>query len=124
MLTYMLMHRQNYLGAEGAIPPSSTKPLKKKAFSIQKFIRPPLTELPSSKCYHLLFVFCFVFFFLLLCPFLCLFNRYSLVPSIFISCLIYLAHVRVINDESNFYNLSHIVFYNFDSTTFGHVLSF
>jgi len=26
--------------------------------------------------------------------------------------------VRVINDESNFCNPSHIVFYNFDSTTF------
>ena len=118
MLVYMLMQRQNYLGAEGAIPPSSTKPLKKKAFSIQKFIRPPLIELPSSKFYCLLFVFCFIFFFLLLYPFLCLFNRSSLVPLIFISCFIHLAHVRVINDESNFYNPSHIVFYSFDSTTF------
>ena len=96
-------------------PPPPT--FGKKPFSIQKFIRPPLTELPSSKCYHLLFVFYFVFFLLLLCPFLCLFNKSSLVLLIFISCFIRLAHVRVINDESNFYNPSHIVFYSFEYFT-------
>ena len=99
-------------------PPSPHPTFEKKPFSIQKFIRPPLIELPSSKIYHLLFVIYFVFFFLLLCPFLCSFNWSGLVPLIFISCFIRLAHVIVINDERNFYNPSHIVFYSFDSTTF------
>ena len=104
----------------GDPPPPPPPPTfeRKKPFSIQKFIRPPLTELSSSKFYRLLFVFCFIFFFLRLYPFLCLFNIFGLVPLIFISCFICLAHMRVINDESNFYNPSHIVFYSFDSTTF------
>ena len=99
-------------------PPPNPTTFEKKPFSIQKFIRPPLIELPSSKIYHLLFVIYFVFFFLLLCPFLCSLNWSGLVPLIFISCFIHLAHVIVINDERNFYNPSHIVFYSFDSTTF------
>ena len=99
--------------------PSPPPPnLHKKPFSIQKFFRPPLIELPSSKFYS----FCFVFFFLLLCPFLCLFNRSGLVHLIFISCFIRLAHMTVINDESNFYNPSHITV--LIPPPSGHVLSF
>ena len=104
------VQRRTYLGTEGPCPPT----FEKKPFSIQTFIRPPLTELPYSKIY----LFCFVFFFLLLCPFLCLFNRFGLVHLIFISCFIRLVHVRVINEESNFYNPLDVVFYSFDSTTF------
>ena len=106
------------LGLRGAMPPSPPPNVHKKPFSIQKFFRPPLIELHSSKFYS----FCFVFFFLLLCPFLCLFNRSGLVHLIFISCFIRLAHMTVINDESNFYNPSHVTV--LIPPPSGHMLSF
>ena len=108
-----------YLGTEGGHAPFPPPPnVHKKPFSIQKFFRPPLIKLHSSKFYS----FCFVFFFLLLCPFLCLFNRSGLVHLIFISCFIRLAHMTVINDESNFYNPSHVTV--LIPPPSGHMLSF